>query len=180
MNIEEEKNKSGITNWKLYLGSLVVLLLWLVSYPIIKYYVGSNDASEIGVFGDSFGAINALFSGLAFVGLIFTIYLQKNELKLQRNELRLQRNELKENREQLRRTAAAQEKTEKLMNKQLKLANKAAKIDALTTIIESYNNDIYGDSEKRAGSMKTSKRDHYLDLLNKMVKDINEITKEVD
>ena len=74
MNTEEEKINSGITNWKLYLGSLVVLLLWLVSYPIIKYYLSPNDISEIGVFGDSFGAINALFSGLAFVGLIFTIY----------------------------------------------------------------------------------------------------------
>lgn len=40
-----------------------------------------------GLFGDKFGAINALFSALAFAGIIFTIFLQRKELKLQRQEL---------------------------------------------------------------------------------------------
>lgn len=30
-----------------------------------------------GTFGDQFGAVNALFSGLAFAGLIYTIVLTK-------------------------------------------------------------------------------------------------------
>lgn len=180
MSEKQTKIKNDVSNWKLYLGSLIVLVIWILSYPLIQYYSETDEIFDIGVFGDSFGAINALFSGLAFVGLIFTIYLQKNELKLQRNELRLQRNELKENREQLRRTAAAQEKTEKLMIRQLKLSNKTAKIDALTTIIDSYNNDIYGDRHKKAGSLITKKRDDYLDKLKKMVKDINEITTGLD
>jgi hypothetical protein len=53
-------------------------------------------------FGEAFGAIEALFSGLAFAGLIYTIALQRRELQLQREELRLTRDEL-------RRTANAQE-----------------------------------------------------------------------
>lgn len=41
-----------------------------------------------------FGAVNALFSGLAFAGLIVTLLYQKEELKLQREELKETRNEL--------------------------------------------------------------------------------------
>ncbi len=41
-----------------------------------------------------FGAVNALFSGLAFAGVIFAIFLQRHEIKLQRKELELQRKEL--------------------------------------------------------------------------------------
>lgn len=39
------------------------------------------------MFGDSFGALNALFSGLAFAGLIVTLIMQKDELSMQREEL---------------------------------------------------------------------------------------------
>ena len=43
----------------------------------------------------AFGAINALFSGLAFASLFWTIGMQREQLKLQRTELSLQRDELK-------------------------------------------------------------------------------------
>ena len=179
MNKNEEIKKD--TNKKLYIGSGIVIIIWLISFPLIKLLIDyETDFSKIGVVGDSFGAINALFSGLAFVGLIFTIYLQKNELRLQREELRLQRNELKENREQLRRSAESQEKTEKLIKKQLKLGNKTAKINALTTIIESYNNDIYGGHTKKIGWNLTQKRDQKLKTLDRMVIDINEITDDLE
>lgn len=55
-----------------------------------------------------FGAVNALFSGLAFAGIIYTIFLQKEELALQREEL-------KANREELARSARAQEASEKVL-----------------------------------------------------------------
>ena len=47
-----------------------------------------------GEFGDGLGALNSLFSGLAFAILIFTVALQKKELELQREELALTRLEL--------------------------------------------------------------------------------------
>lgn len=50
---------------------------------------------ERGQFGDMFGAVNALFSGFAFAGIIVTILLQREELTLQRQELELTREELK-------------------------------------------------------------------------------------
>lgn len=40
-----------------------------------------------GQFGDQFGAVNALFSGLAFAGLIITILQQRKGWYYQRKEL---------------------------------------------------------------------------------------------
>jgi len=48
-----------------------------------------------------FGAANALFSGLAFAGLIYAIWLQRLELQLQREELVATRAELRGQKEQL-------------------------------------------------------------------------------
>ena len=42
-----------------------------------------------------FGAVNALFSGLAFAGILIALYMQKHELELQREELSATREELK-------------------------------------------------------------------------------------
>ncbi len=54
-----------------------------------------------GEFGDMFGAANALFSALAFATLIYTVFLQRNELALQRAELSATRAELAGQRVQL-------------------------------------------------------------------------------
>ncbi len=68
--------------------SVVVIASWAIS-GILLY-----DMKDRGTFGDMFGFINSLFSGLAFVGLIFAILLQRTELSLQRKELELTRKEL--------------------------------------------------------------------------------------
>lgn len=71
----------------------LVFLAWLFSWFLLNYLVNSATQGDLaveqlrGVFGDKFGAINSLFSGLAFAGIIFTIILQKKELGLQREEL---------------------------------------------------------------------------------------------
>lgn len=57
--------------------------------------------SDRGTFGDMFGAVNALFSGLAFAALIYTVLLQRYELSLQRKELELTRAELQGQKQQM-------------------------------------------------------------------------------
>jgi hypothetical protein len=93
---------------------IAILFIWVISIFLIS--INFSDWNERGTFGDSFGAINSLFSGLAFCGIIYTILLQRKELKLQREELVLTRNELK-------RTANAQEKTNKFQYEQIRIAN---------------------------------------------------------
>lgn len=54
-----------------------------------------SDATTRGLFGDSFGAVNALVSALAFAGMIVAFILQRYELRLQRKELRDSRGEMR-------------------------------------------------------------------------------------
>lgn len=75
-----------------------VLTLWLLCWALLVTFI--DKADERGQFGDMFGVVNALFSGLAFGGIIVTILLQKEELKLQREELKLQRTEMQETRKE--------------------------------------------------------------------------------
>ena len=69
-----------------------VFALLIVGGQIV-FLMGSNW-TERGTIGDSFGMTNALFSGLAFAGVVYAILLQRQELALQREELRLTRDEL--------------------------------------------------------------------------------------
>lgn len=63
--------------------SIAVLVFWGFSFVLLNW-----SESTRGTFGDMFGAVNALFSGLAFAGIIITIYMQREELALQRKELK--------------------------------------------------------------------------------------------
>lgn len=77
---------------------------WVVGFVVIAWLItavasGLSKHDSAGTFGDAFGSVNALFSGLAFVGLVYAILLQRRELELQRKELRETRAELKGSRE---------------------------------------------------------------------------------
>lgn len=82
----------------------IVILLILGYGGIIIYFswpITLGNVDKAGVFGDSFGVLTSLFSGLAFAGIVLTILLQREELQLQRKELSLTREELKLTREEL-------------------------------------------------------------------------------
>lgn len=82
-------SKPNISPW-VSISISVSILLAVCLYPIlISLWIPA--ATERGVFGDSFGALNTLFTGLAFAGVIITILMQRNELKNQREHNELQR-----------------------------------------------------------------------------------------
>lgn len=62
----------------------LVVVVWLFGVAPLIYYAPPDKAGE---FGDMFGAVNALFSGLAFAGVVYAIFLQRIDLALQRQEL---------------------------------------------------------------------------------------------
>lgn len=69
--------------WKLFIcAGCVICAVWLVSFVLI--YLCIDDWNVRGQFGDLFGSVNALFSGLAFAGLVITIIQQRHDLQLQR------------------------------------------------------------------------------------------------
>jgi len=55
-------------------GSYLIILLWNIPFSVIP------DTMRDGVFGDSFGTLNALFSGLAFSGVLITLLFQRKDL----------------------------------------------------------------------------------------------------
>ncbi|WP_154067086.1 hypothetical protein [Pseudomonas sp. CC6-YY-74] len=81
------KDPSNLTDViKLALILLAVLSIWLGAWYWIDghIYIENDIAESIaarGQFGDKFGAVNALFAGFAFAGIIFTIFLQNREIK---------------------------------------------------------------------------------------------------
>ncbi|MFB2680519.1 putative phage abortive infection protein [Shewanella mangrovisoli] len=83
----------GVISAVLIYGGVLLVLTW----PISELSISSS-----GVFGDSFGVLTSLFSGLAFAGLIITIVMQRDELALQRQELNLTREELSGQKEEMR------------------------------------------------------------------------------
>lgn len=91
-----------LSYWVLFWIALAVVALWMGA-GIVLYdaNAGTPIWGERGTFGDMFGSVNALFSGLAFAGIIFTVLLQRQELQLQRHELKQQREELAGQRKQL-------------------------------------------------------------------------------
>ncbi|NVJ46995.1 MAG: hypothetical protein HWE21_10830 [Cytophagia bacterium] len=129
--------------------TLIVLLLVLIAiftlYPILlaREY---PDLTNRGTFGDSFGALNAMISGLAFAGIIYTIILQQNQLKMQSEELGLQRNELELTRRELNRSASAQEKSEQALAKQAENMELTSKISLYTAMLNSCADLISKDS----------------------------------
>jgi hypothetical protein len=98
------KNKSQFQFILPIIAVLLVVGLWMFCY----YYLTNKVFEKIdsttwamrGQFGDMFGAVNALFSGLAFSGIIYTILMQREELSLQREELKLNRQELQDTRKE--------------------------------------------------------------------------------
>ncbi|AJB60667.1 TPA: hypothetical protein ACW2U8_001008 [Enterobacter hormaechei] len=53
---------------------------------IITQVKEGNVLSELGSFGDTFGVINAFFSGLGFAGLIITLVMQQKQISRQNKE----------------------------------------------------------------------------------------------
>ncbi|WP_017687975.1 hypothetical protein [Paenibacillus sp. PAMC 26794] len=92
-----------------------IFLIWAGSAAAIYRWVGDDDR---GTFGDMFGAVNALFSGFAFAGLIYTIAVQRQELSLQREATEMQTEELKLQREETARSADQLEDQKNLLNLQ--------------------------------------------------------------
>lgn len=131
---ENKENKNG---WGiLIIAVLVVVIIWILNWVLLWYFNSKSD--ERGQFGDMFGSVNALFSGLAFAFLIYTIWLQREELKLQREELKLQRealelqaDELKRQADELAKTAEIQAKTLDLQISQIEAAQEQVKEEKL-------------------------------------------------
>lgn len=74
---------------KLLLLVLGAIVLWISNIYALAHMAA--DWSVRGTIGDSFGAINSLFSGLGLAGIVYAILLQREDLAAQRYEISLAR-----------------------------------------------------------------------------------------
>lgn len=153
MKTEEPERSScllpvGVVIAVVVIWALTGILWWLVP-----------DATQRGQFGDAFGAVNALFSGLAFAGLVYTISLQRQELMLQRKELEMTRQELRLTRlesENHNKLVAEQQKLTRLQQRQemriadgrslpiIRLQEKFAHGDEIEFCLENLGETVFG------------------------------------
>jgi hypothetical protein len=114
------------------------VVVWVVLLAIVALVTNGVAVSRAlstwqdrGDFGSMFGLANALFSGLALAGVIYTLTLQRIELGLQREELRLTRDEL-------RRSADAQERTEQALAEQGRQMQRAGRAQVIAAALSLY------------------------------------------
>lgn len=70
---------------KILLGVSLFIALIVIAYWIgVVYWIPSW--ANRGLFGDMFGALNAIFSGIALIGVVLAVYLQQVQLTLQKDE----------------------------------------------------------------------------------------------
>lgn len=78
---------------KFYILAIFIISISILFPFLVNYFFSSWEKSA--QFSDTYGALNSLFSGLAFSGIVVTILIQKKELENQKIELQLQRGEMR-------------------------------------------------------------------------------------
>ena len=97
-----------------------IVLLGFLYTMLLPYRI--SDISERGLFGDSFGALNTLFSGLAFGAIILSLVYQRKELKYQIDEFK--------------KSVIAQEASSESFQEQIKITNQINKYSALKDLLD--------------------------------------------
>lgn len=67
--------------------------MWLLT-PVLVNHLASDQLAASGQFGDMYGFITSLFSGITIIGLVYTIVLQREDIRLSRQSVSKQAEEL--------------------------------------------------------------------------------------
>jgi hypothetical protein len=119
--------------WGLVIG-LVILVLWtsLLVYWFMhdSFFSGNEfDPAKAGQFGDMFGALNCLFSGMALTGVALAVLYEHRALVLIRCQVEDSRKEAERSEEERRKTLI-------LMSRQADALLTAAKLNAAHSIFQ--------------------------------------------
>lgn len=138
----DEVNKKNTYKPMIWLVSIVVVL-WIGNMIFGLFGYDSNDSR--GTFGDMFGAVNALFSGLAFAGLIFTISLQRKDLAIQFRTLESQLAEMETQSKAAEETAKQLESQQQLINLQMLQSTVNNLINIKSNMIEKFKYTVFNE-----------------------------------
>lgn len=170
------ESKDGSLKPLIILG-IIIIVIWILSFFAVFFSL--NNWTDRSSFGDLFGGINSLFSGFALAGIIYTIFLQRNELKLQRLELI-------QTRKELQRTAEAQEKSELALKEQAYNMKQSAMLSALNSLLKAYTESVdswskeinKGSYNQVTAERKIEQKKYYEAKKNECIEEIELILKE--
>lgn len=142
-NLDSDDRQPNSTHkWIAIFSGIGIVVFWLLTFLLLFLYPDSPE--KRGTFGDMFGAINALFSGFALLGIIIAIMMQRDELALQRKELQLTRDEAKQAREAHQESAKSLQRQSRNMEETYRvqlIATLAEALNTLGTIYQRYINE---------------------------------------
>lgn len=122
-----------------FIWLVVAVVVVCAAYILVMFLVLPGNMEERGQFGDMFGFLGALFSGLAFAGLIVTIRQQREDLKNQRDEIELQRQDLEAQTEALK----LQKEEIRQTNEELKLQREEMKAQNRTIMLQRFETTFF-------------------------------------
>ena len=163
------EKKAKKTNY-LIITIILVVLIWSISGLTI--YLLTDNWGDRGTMGDMFGAVNALFSGLAFAALLYTLQLQREEIKLNRTEIALNRNELSK-------SVKAQQESQEALKQQVAQTHLTAQLNAMNTVINYYNSQIESNKSSQETIDKArAKRRLIIQKIDELIDELDDLDVE--
>jgi signal transduction histidine kinase len=163
--------------WWRILGSIVLLV---VLFLAVVWFLLWNQAAQsvapaapdIGDVASAFNDIvSPILAALAFLGLVITALMQREELSLQRDEL-------KESNQAFKRTAEAQEASGKALAAQVDTARIAAQLSASTTLLGYYSQEL--DLMRRNMYVGSISKDEVIKLVKNNKERVERLLSEVE
>ncbi|HDI1575671.1 putative phage abortive infection protein [Acinetobacter baumannii] len=143
-NNQDQQNKNE--KWLIPLFIIGIVVIWCLFPWALKYLtdffewnIRNSEDTNFGTFGDTYGALNTLFSGLAFATLIITLILQRKELQLQRKAVQDQQLEIQKSNEIAEQQRIIADQQASLINDQIKEAQRQNFYTLLLKFIEEKN-----------------------------------------
>lgn len=141
-------------------GAWIVFSFLLVTCTSLIYHSwlwGFALPADRSGFGDSYGALNTIYSGLAFATLVVTLWMQREELALQSEQLRLQVSELESTRGVLQEQQAEMAAQRDLLAQQLETAKLRDRVATLHGLLASHA-QLRDELRRASSSGETSGR----------------------
>ncbi|MCP5352925.1 MAG: hypothetical protein H6926_07040 [Chromatiales bacterium] len=115
---EQEDKKDRSLLWILLAG-VTTLVVGYGAFLIYETWpIEQRSVEKAGSFGDTFGLLTSLFSGLAFASLYVTLRMQSRQLRYQYEELQSTRSELELTRGEMERQRLAMEQQSRMVTLQ--------------------------------------------------------------
>ena len=170
------KGKQGdkITSPPKWVWMPAVLLIGIgVAYPWVMLRHSSHNVMTMGQFGDMFGAMNSLISILGFAGVLWSLHIQREQLKASIQDM-------KENTEASNKLADAANaqadallKQNEIMLKHIEVAKKQSDIEAQSALLRSMD-------EKLHNAIDVAGRSSHDPNLKARIQNDNEVKKAYD